>query len=43
MNLGLFVPYCVGTVCGSVFGVKASMVIERMLGAESDAHLKKKE
>ncbi len=40
MDLSLFVPYCVGTVCGSVWGVKISMRIERWLGAESDSHLK---
>jgi len=41
MNLILFVPYCLGTVIGSVFGVKVSMFIERVLGATSDGHLKK--
>jgi uncharacterized membrane protein YfcA len=40
MNLMLFVPYTIGTVAGSLVGVKVSMVIERWLGAESDAHLK---
>lgn len=43
MNLILFVPYCLGTVIGSVFGVKVSMFIERVLGATSDGHLKKGE
>ena len=42
MNLNMFVPYTIGTVCGSVFGVKVSMAIERILHAESDAHLVKK-
>jgi uncharacterized membrane protein YfcA len=42
MNLTLFVPYTIGTVCGSVFGVKVSQVIERWLHAESDSHLNPK-
>ena len=41
MDLGMFVPYTVGTVAGSVFGVRVSMFIERLLGASSDDHLKK--
>lgn len=41
MTLSLFPVYCVGTVLGSVFGVKVSMLIERWLGAASDSHLKK--
>lgn len=40
MNLLLFVPYCLGTVIGSVFGVKISMKIEKILNAQSDSHLK---
>lgn len=40
MSLALFVPYTVGTVAGSVWGVKISMRIERMLGAKSDSHIK---
>ena len=40
MTLDLFLPYTVGTVTGSVFGVKVSMAIERWLGATSDGHLK---
>ena len=39
MNLTLFIPYCVGTVFGSVFGVKVSMRIEKLLNAQSDSHL----
>lgn len=39
MNLVLFLPYCIGTVAGSVFGVKISMWIEKILGASADAHL----
>ncbi len=41
MDLTLFVPYTIGTVSGSITGVKISMWIERLLGAESDSHLKK--
>lgn len=39
MTLTLFPAYCLGTVLGSVFGVKVSMRIERLLRAESDSHL----
>jgi hypothetical protein len=39
MNLILFVPYCLGTVAGSVYGVKISMWIEKKLNARSDSHL----
>ena len=39
MNFILFLPYCVGTVIGSVFGVKISMFLEKILGASADAHL----
>jgi hypothetical protein len=41
MNLTLFIPYTIGTVSGSVTGVKISMWIEKWLGASSDDHLKK--
>lgn len=41
MSLDLFVPYTIGTVSGSVYGVKISMFIERLIGATSDGHLKK--
>ena len=40
MTLVLFIPYTVGTVAGSITGVKMSMFIERLLGATSDGHLK---
>lgn len=40
MNLILFVPYTIGTVSGSVTGVKVSQWIEKRLHAESDNHLK---
>lgn len=42
MNLLLLVPYTVGTVGGSVTGVKISQWIEKILHAESDSHLKSK-
>lgn len=42
MTLTLFVPYTIGTVCGSLAGAKLSMAIERMIGATSDGHLGKK-
>lgn len=41
MSWALFPWYCAGTMVGSVFGVKISMMIERWLGAESDGHLNK--
>lgn len=42
MNLVLFLPYTIGTVAGSVTGVKVSQWIEKKLHAESDSHLKSK-
>jgi hypothetical protein len=42
MTLELFPARCIGTVAGSVFGVRVSMWIERALGAESDSHIVKK-
>lgn len=39
MNLILFVPYTIGTMIGSVTGVKISMFIENKLGAFSDDHI----
>jgi uncharacterized membrane protein YfcA len=36
----LAIPYTIGTVAGSVVGVKVSMWIERKIGADSDSHLK---
>jgi len=41
MNFLLFVPYVLGTVAGSLTGVKVSMWIEKLIGAEADGHLKK--
>jgi len=42
MNWILFLPYTIGTVSGSVVGVKISQKIETWLHAESDNHLKSK-
>ena len=42
MDWLLFIPYVLGTVAGSITGVKVSMIIERWLGAASDDHLKSK-
>jgi len=39
MTFLFFVPYCLGTMLGSVFGVKISMWIESKLGAAADGHL----
>lgn len=41
MTFLLFIPYTIGTVAGSLSGVKVSMWIEKWLGADSDSHLKK--
>ena len=41
MSLYVLPFYMVGTIAGSVFGVKISMRIEKWLGASSDGHLKK--
>jgi hypothetical protein len=41
MNYILFIPYVVGTVIGSTFGMTISMKIEKLLGASADSHLKK--
>jgi hypothetical protein len=40
MSFILFMPYTIGTVTGSVTGVKISQFIEKKLHAESDSHLK---
>lgn len=42
MTFILFLPYCMGTMMGSVFGVKISMFFEKILGAAADGHLKSK-
>ena len=41
MTLTLFIPYTLGTVSGSVYGMSVAMWIERILGAQSDSHIKK--
>ena len=40
MNFVLAIPYIVGTVIGSTFGMSISMRIEKWLGASADGHLK---
>ena len=42
MSYTFLLPYMVGCVAGSVFGVKISMRIEKWLGATADGHIKKK-
>lgn len=42
LNVLLFIPYAIGTVTGSVLGVKVSMRIEKWLGATADGHIVKK-
>jgi len=42
MNLTLFIPYTIGTVLGSVSGVRISMWIEKLIGATSDSHITSK-
>lgn len=41
MSLWILPFYMIGTIAGSVFGVRISMRIEKWLGATSDGHLKK--
>ena len=40
MNLYLFIPYTIGAISGSVTGMSVAMWIEKLLGAQSDSHLK---
>jgi len=40
MTFGLFIPYTIGSVAGSLTGQKLSMYIEKWLGATSDGHIK---
>ena len=40
MNYILFIPYVIGTVIGSTYGMTISMKIEKYLGASADSHLK---
>ena len=42
MTLALLPAYTIGTVSGSVLGVKVSMWFERLIGAKSDSHLEGK-
>ena len=39
MNYYLFIPYVIGTVIGSSYGMAISMKIEKWLGASADGHL----
>jgi hypothetical protein len=39
MNYYLFIPYVIGTVIGSSYGMTISMKIEKWLGASADGHL----
>lgn len=41
MNYLLFIPYVIGTVAGSTYGMSLSMKIEKYLGASADSHLSK--
>lgn len=41
MSLMVLPAYMIGTITGSVLGVKISMRIENWLGATSDGHIKK--
>ena len=41
MSFILFIPYVVGTLIGSTYGMTLSMKIENWLGASADGHLKK--
>lgn len=41
MFVGLIPAYVLGTVAGSVFGVKVAMRIEKLIGASADSHVKK--
>lgn len=40
MNYLLFIPYVIGTVIGSTYGMTISMKIEKWLGASADGHIK---
>ena len=42
MSYAFLLPYMIGTVAGSVFGVKISMKIEKWLGATADGHVTSK-
>lgn len=42
LSMDLIIPYIIGTVTGSICGAKISMLIEKMIGATSDGHMKGK-
>jgi hypothetical protein len=42
MTWDLAIPYCIGTVAGSLCGVKISQWFEIILDARSDSHLEGK-
>lgn len=42
MDIYVLPFYVIGTIAGSVFGIKISMKIEKWLGATSDGHVTKK-
>lgn len=39
LDFYLFAPYALGTISGSIFGVRISMIIEKFLNASADGHL----
>lgn len=39
LSILLLAPYVVGTVCGSLFGARVSMRIEKIIGARADSHV----
>jgi hypothetical protein len=41
MNFVLFIPYVIGTIAGSTYGMTISMRIEKWLGATADGHINK--
>lgn len=41
MSLMLFIPYVIGTIAGSTYGMTISMKIEKWLGATADGHIEK--
>lgn len=42
MGLELLIPYMVGSLLGSIFGMNVSMRIEKMLNASADSHISQK-
>jgi hypothetical protein len=41
LTVELILPYIVGTVLGSLMGAKISMIVEKLIGATADGHIKK--